>query len=370
MIPPLYSVSLSFRINGDRPQGQKQVKKISPSSTSGATRCDRLSIFLQSLCLQISRTLQHHHPTPHAQLLILQLFYIGSGSSDSDLKPKFKTKDTNFLREPPTAIASMQAPRRFAFAQYLVRSGDETCFPSPSTALSESAGAQITCGDVGPDFNSVIGYMLNLCWLYMPDFSTVIPAHLPQLEYTATRNTRWDGVMSVFCALPVLCGVTLGFHTLQELQQDLPHPKRLVIVQSPWNSVHSLHMEPRRLSPECIVALTSLAHLTHLDTSAVIKSDVEEVLGVLLRALSAAPKLQYISIDFIHVNLLQGPRLIFLSDFETQRINPTDSTKDSCPVDRPSTIWWDSISHSARRDGTAIDSGQTVIQQRANLMMP
>ncbi|KAJ7830028.1 hypothetical protein B0H14DRAFT_2593662 [Mycena olivaceomarginata] len=226
MIPPLYSVSLSFRINGDRPQGQKQVKKISPSSTSGATRCDRLSIFLQSLCLQISRTL--HIIIPH------------HSSSDSDLKPKFKTKDTNFLREPPTAIASMQAPRRFAFAQYLVRSGDETCFPSPSTALSESAGAQITCGDVGPDFNSVIGYMLNLCWLYMPDFSTVIPAHLPQLEYTATRNTRWDGVMSVFCALPVLCGVTLGFHHTARPAARSASPKTSCHVQSPWNqSTHS-----------------------------------------------------------------------------------------------------------------------------------
>ncbi|KAJ7870085.1 hypothetical protein B0H14DRAFT_3440304 [Mycena olivaceomarginata] len=52
---------------------------------------------------------------------------------------------------------------------------------------------------------------------------------------------------------------------------------------------------------------------------------------------------------------------------------PTDGTKDGRPVDRPSTVRWDSVSHGARRDGTvdgtAVDGGRTVSQQRANLII-
>ncbi|KAJ7804058.1 hypothetical protein B0H14DRAFT_1627264 [Mycena olivaceomarginata] len=82
--------------------------------------------------------------------------------------------------------------------------------------------------------------MPNLRWLYALDFSTVIPARLPQLEYAVAWNAHWDGVMSVLCALPALRGATLAYG---ELQQDLPHLERLVIAQSPWNLNCTLQAE-------------------------------------------------------------------------------------------------------------------------------
>jgi hypothetical protein len=141
--------------------------------------------------------------------------------------------------------------------------------------------------------------MPNLRWLYALDFSTVIPACLPQLEYAVAWNAHWDGVMSVLCALPALRGATLAYG---ELQQDLPHLERLVIAQSPWNLNCTLQTESclvrilLRCSnypfaefstspPPSIVMLTSLADLTHLDTSAANKGDVDDVWDDLLRAL-------------------------------------------------------------------------------------
>ncbi|KAJ7813064.1 hypothetical protein B0H14DRAFT_3751444 [Mycena olivaceomarginata] len=139
--------------------------------------------------------------------------------------------------------------------------------------------------------------MPNLRWLYALDFSTVIPARLPQLEYAVAWNAHWDRVMSVLCALPALRGATLAYG---ELQQDLPHLERLVIAQSPWNLNCTLQTESCLPSTECIAMLTSLADLTHLDTSAAIKSDANDVLDDLLPALSD------VGIDFIQVGSVYG----------------------------------------------------------------
>ncbi|KAJ7350015.1 hypothetical protein DFH08DRAFT_807340 [Mycena albidolilacea] len=61
---------------------------------------------------------------------------------------------------------------------------------------------------------------------------------------------------------------------------------------------------------------------------------------------------------------------LYKSDLRRDRhrpSRPTDGTKDGRPVDRPSTVRWDSFSHGARRDGTvdgtAVDGGRTASQQ-------
>ncbi|KAJ7342485.1 hypothetical protein DFH08DRAFT_811568 [Mycena albidolilacea] len=218
-----------------------------------------------------------------------------------------------------TSVAGIHSLRRFSFTQCFVRLGDvEPVFKALCQHCPNLRELDITCEDVGPDFNSVIGHVWelrnltrvsitvtrdpgikgrprvylaqtfemlsvcphlqnlriasemrgpaadmsdllasrswpdprrlmiegdfnilapasarlevlslpkslqlperpNLCWLYALDFSTVIPADLPQLEYAVAWNAHWDGVMSVLCALPTLRGATLAYG---ELQQD------------------------------------------------------------------------------------------------------------------------------------------------------
>ncbi|KAJ7131064.1 hypothetical protein C8R44DRAFT_731331 [Mycena epipterygia] len=76
-------------------------------------------------------------------------------------------------------------------------------------------------------------------------------------------------------------------------------------IPSSYNSsTNEIFVQP---APECLAALTSFAHLTHLDTSATIQyiadaddADRGPTHDSLLRALTVAPRLQYVGVDVIH----------------------------------------------------------------------
>ncbi|KAJ6457554.1 hypothetical protein C8R47DRAFT_1164063 [Mycena vitilis] len=153
--------------------------------------------------------------------------------------------------------------------------------------------------------------MPNLRWLFLPDLvRNVKAANLPRLEHAVTRNVFWfprsDGepVIRTLQALHALRGATIGFQTTSEVEmlvRELPQLERLVFARAPWNSERTKRgVEARLPSPACIAALTSMLHLTHLETAALIPNtaDTNNTLDELLRSLSAAPKLQYIGVDF------------------------------------------------------------------------
>ncbi|KAJ7639978.1 hypothetical protein DFH06DRAFT_1334892 [Mycena polygramma] len=137
----------------------------------------------------------------------------------------------------------------------------------------------------------------SLRWLFIHNFPPIVPEKFPRLEYVFTTyvgGPQWDNeaLMRILRVIPHLRGVTIGLQTTEEVEslaRELPQLERLVPV-----------VEVCLPSPGCIVALTSLIHLTHLESSAAFPSEVNAdfVLDELLRSLSAAPKLQYVSVDF------------------------------------------------------------------------
>ncbi|KAJ7155124.1 hypothetical protein C8R46DRAFT_1356375 [Mycena filopes] len=150
----------------------------------------------------------------------------------------------------------------------------------------------------------------NLRWLGPcpeGDTAAIDVAQQPRLEYLAMVSVYWRYInvartLNVLRALPSLRGVTAAFPTvaaLQQLAEALPNLERLTLAHSPWNLNRVEYPRPqenRIPSPECLGILTSFKHLTHLDTSVSIKRD-EAVLDELFRALSVAPKLEYIGVD-------------------------------------------------------------------------
>ncbi|KAF8125691.1 hypothetical protein K438DRAFT_2001919 [Mycena galopus ATCC 62051] len=84
----------------------------------------------------------------------------------------------------------------------------------------------------------------------------------------------------------------------------LPLLEQLVLAGSPWN--------PDRTDPvpstKCIAVLTSIVHLTCLDTSVVLQNDADPALDALVRALSFVLTLQYVGFCFAGLRL---SRVIF-----------------------------------------------------------
>ncbi|KAJ7728348.1 hypothetical protein B0H16DRAFT_1589041 [Mycena metata] len=141
---------------------------------------------------------------------------------------------------------------------------------------------------------------------------TVNATHLPHLEYFATADvdapmqTNVDEILDILRALPALRGVTVAFGTpsgVKKLARTLPRLQRLTFAASPWNQNRLIDRPPQNYlpSPECLAILSSFPCLTHLDTSIFIKQDehTETVLDDLCRTLAAAPKLEYVGVDFV-----------------------------------------------------------------------
>ncbi|KAJ6471591.1 hypothetical protein C8R47DRAFT_1297356 [Mycena vitilis] len=160
-------------------------------------------------------------------------------------------------------------------------------------------------------------HLPDLRWLFIHNFPPIVPENLPRLEYAFTTyvgGPHWDNeaLMRTLRALPHLRGVTIGLQTtaqVEGLARELPQLVHLVFARSPWNDYRGMPwnkygpgpvVEVCLPSAECIVALTSLTHLTHLETSVAFPSaaHADPMLDELLRSLSGAPKLQYVGVDF------------------------------------------------------------------------
>ncbi|KAJ7101980.1 hypothetical protein C8R44DRAFT_988290 [Mycena epipterygia] len=152
----------------------------------------------------------------------------------------------------------------------------------------------------------------NLHWLLIPGFWRDGHAltHFPRLEYVAIAvagaqmYSDTEYVLRTFRRLPALRGATLSLSEsgLKEFSQEFSHFERLSLGRSPWNLDRTRAKADYLPSPECIAILTSFGNLTHLDTSAAIVSDADTdtILDTLLRALAAAPRLQYVGVDMIY----------------------------------------------------------------------
>lgn len=83
------------------------------------------------------------------------------------------------------------------------------------------------------------------------------------------------------------------------IQNAEPRHRRTISCVLPLVDLIAPGLTPSLDSASRRLHLTSLAHLTHLDTSAVLMSDADPAFDDLLRALSAAPKLKYVGVYFL-----------------------------------------------------------------------
>ncbi|KAJ6516664.1 hypothetical protein C8R47DRAFT_1268141 [Mycena vitilis] len=213
------------------------------------------------------------------------------------------------MRGPAADVSGLLADKEWPDLRRLVIEGDLTFTDHPAVIEFLTRHPQLETLSLNEQIH--LPHMPNLRWLSIPDFvRTIILAHLPQLGHAVIvywyTPSATEGVVRTLRALPALRGTTIGFKTVSEVQtlaRDLPQLERLFLVQTPWNMDRSKRGTEARLpSSECITALTSLVHLTQLETTAMIPSDpdanADAVLDGRLRSLCAAPKLQYVGVDF------------------------------------------------------------------------
>ncbi|KAJ7659605.1 hypothetical protein DFH06DRAFT_1472466 [Mycena polygramma] len=218
------------------------------------------------------------------------------------------------MRGPAADVSGLLADKDWPDLRRLVIEGDLTFTDHPAVIEFLTRHPQLETLSLNEPIH--LPHLPNLRWLSIPDLvRTIIPARLPQLEHTVHTVTRimyWyapstnEGVLRTLRALPALRRATIGFHEVSDVQtlaRDLPQLERLFFVHTPWNEHRTKRgIEARLPSAACITALTSLVHLTHLETAALIPSDSDAdpdaVLDGLLRSLCAAPKLQYVGVDF------------------------------------------------------------------------
>ncbi|KAJ7302807.1 hypothetical protein DFH08DRAFT_988694 [Mycena albidolilacea] len=217
---------------------------------------DRLTLSRRITSLEL-------YPEPFAsrQLLIPQSLDV---NSSSDLPEDGSSNGYEWLM---TAFAGMSSLRRFS------------------------------CGLVSGDFGSVFQALDKHC----PDQRGL--AISCYHDFAVDHDI--ESVIRSLRAFPTFRGATLSISTtsaMHQLARKLPHLERLVLAGSRWNLFRwRANDEENRLPfDKCISILTSLVHLTHLDTSTLLASDADPAFDDLIRALSAAPKLQYIGVDFLH----------------------------------------------------------------------
>ncbi|KAJ6604043.1 hypothetical protein B0H10DRAFT_2229469 [Mycena sp. CBHHK59/15] len=152
--------------------------------------------------------------------------------------------------------------------------------------------------------------MPHLRWLLLPEFADKSSGNptFPLLEHvsmTGIYSSPQTDILSIFTTirrLPSLNSVAVSFvdpKALDNLSQTFPQIERLSLLKSPWNDDRMLAKSTLLPSEECLAILTSFQALTHLDSSAAvgIDDDLDTVLVPFLKALSAAPRLKYVSFD-------------------------------------------------------------------------
>ncbi|KAJ7456158.1 hypothetical protein FB451DRAFT_1564745 [Mycena latifolia] len=219
---------------------------------------------------------------------------------------------------PPAHLSALLANISWPHLRRFIIKGDLTFSSGPAATAFLSRHPQLETLSLHERVD--LPPLPHLRWLSVPEFFdgnfAVVPENLPLLEYAAMTDAYWPAqthiteVIKVLLALPALRGATLAFTTpsaLRMLSVEIPHLARLVLARSPWTLDRRHVRETRLPSAECMAILTSFAHLTHLDSSAVIEADPEHdpdaVLDAFLRALAGAPQLQYVGVDLKYSQL-------------------------------------------------------------------
>ncbi|KAJ7681912.1 hypothetical protein DFH06DRAFT_1387860 [Mycena polygramma] len=204
------------------------------------------------------------------------------------------------MRGPQADLSGLLADKEWPHLRRLIFEGDLTFRDHPTVVAFLTRHSQLETLSLMDGIT--LPAMPNLRWLFMPDIvRNVKAANLPRLEHVVTRNVFW---LRTLQTLPALRGATIGFQTTFDvamLVRYLPRLERLVFARAPWNNDRTKRgVEARLPSPECIAVLSSLIHLTHLETAALLPNNAytDTALDELLRSLSAAPKLQYVGVDF------------------------------------------------------------------------